>query len=134
MMELLSSLSRKWLICVVILSQIIGSVWYMFLFSKAYQQELKAKPMDPEQAKAMMPKLMLLETLSRLLYFIGLGIIVTYTGQMDIWTVAFYYFLAVLTTEWSGVIWSENSRKLWAMRAGKIAVDTVIAVWLYAIL
>lgn len=131
---MISSLSLVRLILVVLISQIVGFIWYSFLFGKAYPQEMKMKETDPEQAKAMMPKLMLMETLTRLLYFIGLGIIVTYTGQMDIWTVAFYYFLAVLTTEWSGVIWSDHSRKLRAMRAGKIAVDTVIAVWLYAIL
>jgi hypothetical protein len=106
----------------------------MFLFSKSFQKEMKIKETDPEQAKAMMPKLMLMETLTRLLYFVGLGVILTYTGQMNIWTVAFYYFLAVLTTEFSAVIWSENSRKLWAMRAGKIAIDTVLAVWLYNVL
>jgi hypothetical protein len=106
----------------------------MFLFSKPLQKEMKMKDMDPAKAKEAMPRLMIMEILTRICYFIGLGIILTYTGQMDIWTVAFFYFLAVLTTEFSAVIWSENSWRLWAMRAGKIAVDTVIAVMLYSVL
>jgi hypothetical protein len=51
----------------------------MFLFGKTYQQEMNVKVVDTEKANAAMPKLILMETMARVLYFLGLGILLIYT-------------------------------------------------------
>lgn len=133
-MELLSVLSWKRLLAVTIISQIVGMIWYGPLFSSLYMKEFGKTLADREQWMKDMPKSMLLEVLSRLVYFVGLGILLNYTAQLTVSTVGCLYFLAVVSTERSAVIWSDHSWRLWAMRAGKVLIDTVIALWLYNIL
>ena len=125
-MEIFSAFSWRRLILCVIISQIVGAIWYMFLFSNSYKQEMKMKDVDPEQARVMMPKLVLMETCSRFLYFIALAIILSFTPGISLWTAAIAYFLAVATTERSAILWSDHSWKLRVIRVSKIAIDTLI--------
>ena len=60
----------------------------MGLFSSAYPKEMNMQETKPEQAKAMMPKLMIMEIITRLIYFVGLAILRSYTQGQHIRTVA----------------------------------------------
>jgi len=82
-----------------------------------------------------MAKLMVWEIASRLVFFLGLGLLLQFVGIDHKRTVGILYFAAVLSTEWSAVIWSNgNTWRLWSMRAGKVLIDLLIALLLYGLL
>lgn len=124
-----------WLVALVIIAQIVGFIWYGPLFSNAYQKELKVKKADMEAGKKGMGTMMVREILSRLIYFLGLWLLLQYVGADHKWEIGFLYFWAVVATEWSAVIWSNGlTWRMFAMRAGKVLIDTVIALCLYGML
>ncbi len=124
-----------WLIVVTIVAQVVGAIWYGPLFSKAYGKEWGFTEKDMKAGKESMAGLMIREVLSRLVFFLGLWLLLQYVGVDHRWTVGALYFLAALSTDRSSVIWSKgHTWRLRAMRSAKIAIDLVIALCLYVVL
>ncbi|MFA7284504.1 MAG: DUF1761 family protein [Candidatus Absconditabacterales bacterium] len=124
-----------WLLASVVIVQIVGAIWYGPLFSKVYGKELKLTKADMDAGQKGMAKLMVWEIASRLVFFLGLGLLLQFVGIDHKRTVGILYFAAVLSTEWSAVIWSNgNTWRLWSMRAGKVLIDLLIALLLYGLL
>ena len=121
-----------WLVAVIIIAQIIWFIWYGPLFSRAYQKELKVSNAQAKAAEKGMMGLMIREILSRLVFFVGLWLLLQYVGMDHKWEIGFLYFLAVLATERSAVLWSNGlTRRMFAMRAGNVLIALALALWLY---
>lgn len=115
----------------VVLAQVFGFIWYGPIFGKLYRKENGISEEGAKAGIAMMPMMMVRETVTRLIYFIGLWLLLGFVGLDHKWTVGFLYFHAVLSTEWSGTIWSKESRKLCLIKTWNKAIATLIALWLY---
>lgn len=123
---------RLWVIIITIVTQIIWFVWYWPLFGKLYQKENGFTEKDMQWWG--MATLMVWEIIATFVLFCWLALLLQYVGIDHKREIGCIYFLGVLSTHWSTVIWWKGKTwKSWAMWAGKVLVSIIVALLLYGL-
>lgn len=127
--------SWRWLVVCVIAAQVFGFIWYGPIFGKTYRKEYNITEKDAEKGMKEMPKMMLRETITRVLYFLSLGLLVWLIGTEDKRMVGLIYFIGIISSERSGTLWSpQETWKICLIKTSNKAIATIIALLLYGML
>lgn len=129
---LFATTHRGFVILMTVISLILGMLWYgPLLFGKYYGKRMGISKtnMKPDMTIPMTG-----EIISKLLYFIGLGMVLANGGGMG--SAIIIWFCFVFATLLSQVVWTSDDvdKRVLALTAGKVLVDTIIAVFIYGAL
>lgn len=136
MQNLLAQYPWLRMILVTIVSQIIWFCRYsQALFGKAYGKAIGMKQSDMELGNTKgMVWLLIVETITRLLYFFALWLLLQYVWVDHKRLIGVLYFVGVITTIITSTIWSGHRSSLIFITWWKLAIDLLIALALYWLL
>ena len=129
---LFANAHRWFVVLMTIISLVLGMFWYgPFLFGKLYQQWmwLTKSNMKPDMTLPLIG-----ETISKILYFVGIGMVLGNGWGMGAAIVIWFCF--VFASILSIFMWTPNTvdKRVIGLTAGKVLVDTIIAVFIYGAL
>lgn len=115
-------------IAMTVISTVLGALWYgKYIFGGVYMKRIGFENMKKKMEPNMTVPLTL-EIISRILFFVGLGMAIA-TGGMGMALVVWLCF--VFATSLSQTAWAGVDNRVVLLIAGKVLLDTIIAVYVY---
>ena len=136
MQQLFIDFPWMWVIVATVFSQASGALWYSkTLFGEAYGKAIGMSMWEKENKPPKnMSTLLLVETISRFVFFGALWLLLQYIWADHRRTIGILYFMAVITTIVTSVTWSSHRPSLVCITWWKLLLDLLVGLLIYGYL